>query len=172
MIRHSWDQASIKNVLQISIGHFFIALSYNRVIKSRNLRTEVYVYVVAQPGGGGGQRGIGMAQSRIKIKGLVLESYVDLNQKVGSILSQEPIWHDFQECRSSNQSIWINTWDPLESWVDSESIPWKAAWVMNWIDSTLRDTDWVMQIIFSGRHSGRKPKKVIQSQIEWDLFWK
>ena len=74
--------------------------------------------------------------------------------------------------RLRHESIWINAWgsveswvdsksiplkvpwvmsrsetilgDPLESWVNSESIPWKAAWIMTWIDSTFWYAAWVM----------------------------
>ena len=67
----------------------------------------------------------------------------------------------------SHKLIWINTaWDLHESWADSESIPWKATWVMSWSDSTLRDTAWVMswfELISREDIWVESPKKVTRS---------
>ena len=67
--------------------------------------------------------------------------------------------------RAMNRSDSISR-SSLQSWVDSGSIPWKAAWVMSWIDSIetkslteIQLEPWVDFNLFLGRNLIPKPEK-------------
>ena len=108
----------------------------------------------------------GMTHSRImsqlRIKCISLESWVDLNQKWGSILSHGSILFDSKGSHSSHASIWINTWESA----------WVASWFwVNSLESFLSHelirfnfpryclNHDLIQINFSRGHLSRKPVK-------------
>ena len=73
-----------------------------------------------------------------------------LNRKMGKHFES---WANLNQCLGKFFESWIvNSW--VQEWVNS----WKAAWVISWIDSSLRNTAWVMSS-FESRHLSRMPKK-------------
>ena len=65
--------------------------------------------------------------------GKPFESWVDLDDSRGNVLSHESIWIETMESRFSQESIWIKFQETISSreliWINS----WKPLWVMSWV---------------------------------------
>ena len=95
--------------------------------------------------------------SRIRIKGLLLESWIDLNRKIGKRFES---WVDL---KYHDLGIHLSRELILSQFLESR-------WVMSLIASRLRDTAWVMSLFKSvcreGTYLSRKSQKV---HMNWTL---
>ena len=107
---------------------------------------------------------IGMTQSRImcrfRIKCLLLESWVDLNRKIGKHFRSWVDLNQYLGIHLVTSKFWVNSWKA--AWVTSgiDSSARHTAWVMNWFESIFQVGTWVKsQKSHTKPAFSRKPKE-------------